>query len=72
MYFDTDSVVYVHDEARWNPELGDYLGELKDETKGMRITHFVSGSAKNYTYQLEDGQQVCKIREFTLNHQSYF
>ena len=29
LYFDTDSVVYVHDETKWNPELGDYLGELK-------------------------------------------
>ena len=34
LYFDTDSVVYVHDETWWNPELSDYLGELKDETKG--------------------------------------
>ena len=66
--FDTDSVVYVHDETQWNPELGDYLGELKDETKGVAIMYFVSGRATNYAYQLEDGQQVCKIRGFTLNH----
>ena len=32
--------------------------------------HFISGGAKNYAYQLEDGQQVCKIRGFTLNHRS--
>ena len=70
LYFDTDSVVYVHDEAQWNPELGYYLRELKDETKGVHITHFVSGGAKNYAYQLEDGQQVCKIRGFTLNNRS--
>ena len=70
LYFDTDSVVYMHEETRWNPELGDSLGELKDETKGVAITHFVSGGAKNYVYQLEDEQQVCKIRGFTLNHRS--
>ena len=70
LYFDTDSVVYVHNETRWNPELGNYLGELKDETKGVHITHFFSGGAKNYTYQIEDGQQVCKIRGFALNHRS--
>ena len=52
LYFDTNSVVYVHDETRWNPELGDYLGELKEETKGVAITHFISGGAKNYAYQL--------------------
>ena len=68
LYFDTDSVVYVHDET-WNPELGSYLGELKDETNGVAITHFISGRAKNYAYQLEDGQQMCKIRGYTLNHQ---
>ena len=32
LYFDTDSVVYIHQEGLWNPPLGDYLGELKDET----------------------------------------
>ena len=29
LYFDTDSVVYIHNEDLWNPPLGDYLGELK-------------------------------------------
>ena len=38
--------------------------------KGVTITHFISGGAKNYAYQLEDGQQVSKIRGFTLNHRS--
>lgn len=69
-YFDTDSVVYCHEEGAWNPPLGDYLGELKDETGGVRITEFISAGAKNYAYQLEDGKQVCKIRGFTLNYRS--
>ena len=55
LYFDTDLVVYLHDEMRWNRKVGDYLGELKDETKWVPITHFISGRAKNYAYQLEDG-----------------
>ena len=50
LYFDTDSVVYMQDETRWNPELDDYLGELKDKTKGVPITHFILGGAKNYAY----------------------
>ena len=54
LYFYTDSVVYMHDETRSNPELGDYLEELKNETKGLPITHFISCGAKNYAYQLED------------------
>ena len=67
LYFDTDSVVYVHTSSIWNPPLGDYLGELKDETNGVPITCFVSGGAKNYAYKMANGQCVCKIRGFTLN-----
>ena len=26
LYFDTDSVVYIHDETKWNPPLGVHLG----------------------------------------------
>ena len=70
LYFDTDSVIYIHDPSKWNPPLGDYLGELKDETKGVPITSYVSAGAKNYGYQLQDGNQVCKIRGFTLNHRN--
>ena len=49
LYFDTDSVVYVQDEMRWNPELDDYLGSSKTKPRGCpsptsswvgpRITH---------------------------------
>lgn len=70
LYFDTDSVVYIHQEGVWNPPLGDHLGELKDETNGIPITTFVSGGAKNYAYELENGTSVCKIRGFTLNHRN--
>jgi hypothetical protein len=70
LYFDTDSVVYLHVEGLWNPPIGDYLGELKDETKGVPIESFVSGGAKNYAYVLADGSSVCKIRGFTLNHRN--
>ena len=69
-YFDTDSVVYVHDDTKWNPPIGDHLGELKDETNGVPLTTWVSAGCKNYAYELQDGQQVCKIRGFTLNHRS--
>ena len=70
LYMDTDSCIYIHREHEWNPPLGDYLGDLKDETKGIPITSFVSGGAKSYAYQLADGTQVCKIRGFTLNHRN--
>ena len=68
LYMDNDSAIYIHRDGEWNPPLGDYLGDLKDESKGVPITAFVSGGAKSYAYQLEDDQGVCKIRVFTLNH----
>ena len=55
---DTDSAIYIHGDGEWNPPLGDYLGDLKDETKGVPITAFVSEGAKSYAYQLEDGNSV--------------
>ena len=67
LYMDTDSVIYVHKEGEWNPPLGDYLGELKDETHGVPITAFVSGGAKSYSYTLADGSSVTKIKGFTLS-----
>ena len=67
LYYDTDSVIYIHKPLYWNPPLGDFLGQLKDETNGIPITTFVSGGAKNYAYNLETGLTVCKIRGFTLN-----
>jgi hypothetical protein len=32
LYADTDSVVYTSRPGEWKPELGDYLGDLTDET----------------------------------------
>ena len=63
-------MVYIHDDQLWNPPLGDYLGELKDETKGVPLSMFVSGGPKNYAYKLVDGSQVCKVKGFTLNHRN--
>lgn len=70
LYFDTDSVVYIRRPGLWDPPLGDYLGELKDETKGVPIQCFVSGGPKNYAYELTDGETVNKIRGFRLDYRS--
>ena len=61
LYMTTYPAIYCHKDGESNPPLGDYLGDLKDETKGVTITAFVSGGAKSYAYQLEDGKCVCKI-----------
>ena len=60
LYMDTDSAIYINIDGEWNPPLGDYLADLKDETKGVPITAFVLEGPKSYVYQLEDGKGMCQ------------
>ena len=50
LYYDTDSVIYVHEPGKPDPPLGNYLGDLTDELNGDYITTFISGGPKNYAY----------------------
>ena len=68
LYYDTDSVVYVHEPGKPDPPLGDYLGDLTDELKGGYITTFISGGPKNYGYVTNTGKAILKIRGITLNY----
>ncbi|XP_067660620.1 uncharacterized protein [Haliotis asinina] len=77
LYFDTDSIIYIHRPLQYNPPLGDTLGELTDELGGGNsIQIFASAGPKNYTYKLRypqpDGSVVAvsKVRGFTLNHRA--
>ena len=49
-YFDTDSIIFTR-EGDYQPELGKYLGDFKDELKGGYITEFCAGGPKNYGYR---------------------
>ena len=68
LYYDTDSVVYVHEPGKPDPPLGDYLGDLTDELKGDYITTFISGGPKNYGYVTNTGEAILKIRGITLTY----
>ena len=69
LYYDTDSVFYVHKPGEPEPPLGDYLGDLTNELKGDDyITLFVSGGPKNYAYQTKNGKSVTRIRGFTRDY----
>jgi len=75
LYCDTDSVVFTLRLGQWEPELGDYLGELTDEVEGIDITEFVTGGPQNYAYNLakpnKDGVTTCcKVRGITLNYRN--
>ena len=68
LYYDTDSVVYVHEPGKPDPPLGDYLGELTDELNGGYITTFLSGGPKNYGYVTNTGEAMLKIRGISLTY----
>ena len=69
LYYDTDSVIYVHEPGKPDPPLGDYLGDLTDELDvGDYITTFISGGPKNYAYLTNNGKAETKIRGITLNY----
>jgi hypothetical protein len=75
MYADTDSIVFTVAKGEWEPSLGDYLGELKDEVPLNNITHFVAAGPKNYAYKMEKPdsagiQTICKVRGITLNYKN--
>ena len=83
IYQYTDSIVYcVKSQKEYIPKLGDYLGDLTSEVtckelgctnstcKGHWIVEFVSCGPKNYTYKLNTGEIVCKVRSFSLNYKS--
>lgn len=58
LYFDTDSIVFRSLPHQDNPDLGNYLGDFKDElAKGDYIVEFASGGPKNYGYQTHHGKQ---------------
>ena len=68
LYYDTDSVIYVHEPGKPEPPLGDYLGDLTDELDGDYITSFMSGGPKNYAYVTNNDKRIMKVRGITLNY----
>ena len=70
LYTDTDSIIYVHKRGEWNPDTGDFLGDLKDEYPHQELTQYVGLGAKNYAIRFADGACECKVRGFTLNYQT--
>lgn len=76
IYFDTDSIIFVHKPGDEIPPTGPFLGDLTDELleygTGSYITEFVSGGPKNYAYKVftpstQAEQTVCKVKGFSLN-----
>ena len=52
LYADTDSIIFTVAPGEWEPELGDYLGDLTNDIPDNDIDTFVTGGQKHYAYQL--------------------
>ena len=68
LYYDTDSVIYLHEPGKPEPSLGDYLGDLTDELDGDYITAFTSLGPKNYAYETNNNKRVTKVRGITMDY----
>ena len=82
LYHDTDSLIFSSTPHEQLPQLGNYLGDLTDELscknigcnfpncEGHWIVEFISCGPKNYSYKLNTGEVVSKVRGFCLNFSS--
>ena len=82
LYHDTDSIIFSVKEGEYVPPLGEYLGQLTDELtckelgckreecSGHWIEEFVSCGPKNYSFRVNTGEMICKVRGFSLNYKS--
>ena len=82
LYHDTDSIIFSVKDGEYSPPLGPFLGQLTDELTckelgcsrqnctGHWIEEFVSCGPKNYSFKVNTGEVVCKVRGFSLNYRS--
>ena len=69
LYYDTDSVIFVSVDGLYEPDLGDYLGELTNELEADDyIVEGVFPGPKNYGFKTKKGNIVCKVKGFSLNY----
>ena len=74
LYFDTDSVIYIHKPELWNPEIiNNGLGEWTDEMPTAKITKFVGMGPTNYGYEYVEHdtgklRSTCKVKGLTLDY----
>lgn len=64
-------MIYITKPGEVEPPTGDYLGDLTNELPpGNYIETFIGGGAKNYSYRLDNGEEICHVRGFTLNYKN--
>jgi hypothetical protein len=67
LYFDTDSIIYIHVNDMFNIDIGTYLGEFTSEVPTY-ISIYVSLGPKNYGFETDEGSQHITIKGISLNY----
>jgi hypothetical protein len=69
LYMDTDSIIFVHEEGHYRPQVANFLGEMTNEITeefglGSRMTEFYTCGPKTYSYKVikEDGTVATKLK----------
>jgi hypothetical protein len=70
LYFDTDGIVYQHDDSQFNNIITNSLGCWTNELSGNHMTRYVSRGPKNYTSETREGKSVCKVKGLTLKYRT--
>ena len=68
LYINTDSVIFKSSPGDEPLQVGEYLGDFKNElNEGDTIIECGSGGSNNYGYETRQGKQECKVRGISLN-----
>ncbi|XP_055349061.1 uncharacterized protein LOC129595951 [Paramacrobiotus metropolitanus] len=69
LYYDTDSVLFVHRSGDWLPQTGTFLGDWSNEllANESHITSFVSCGPEVYSYVTDTGRFELKVKGLTQN-----
>lgn len=70
LYFDTDCIIYQHEEGKFNLKIANRLEGWTDEVFGDKIVKFMSGKLNYYAYITKSGKFVCKVKGLTLNYRA--
>jgi hypothetical protein len=69
LYYDTDSMIYIHDPALYNPTIGDTWGNWSEEDISKEIiTDFVALGPKSYGLKTATGKELVKMKGVSLKH----
>jgi hypothetical protein len=70
IYFDTDRIIYQHDDSQFNPIVVNSLGGCTDELIGDHTIKYMLCGPKNCAYETQEGKSVCKVKGLTQIHRA--